>query len=449
MTAEKISQKTYSLFLLLIFLLLLLLCTASCNTIDPPPDKAVFTLTLEDVSCTEAWITLTTNNLQLPTTINLLKDNTITKTISLQTADTLLYIDSLLPNQTYKFHSVIQSINHSSNEISVITMDTTSHAFTFQTWTFGTIGSSSLYDAAIISENNIWCVGEILVADSSPNGYTMYNAVHWDGNDWNLKRIFFPTVCGSSNLTSYPAKAIFAFDDGQIWISSAGDKIAILENGVQVDKFCLPSNVSMSINKIWGTSGNDLYVVGNGGNIAHYNGSQWTKIESGTSLPIRDIWGDFNTKTNKYEILAVAAEIDINMGSKVLRIEDNSVTEESNIGLSWDVGGIWFKSGSKYYVAGAGIHYKHSLNDSIWNRYPQGIVTNYTGDGIRGNNVNDVFATGSFLEIAHFNGVSWHNYFNVLSSWSGVLGRPAVKGNLMVAGGSEGSSALVVIGRRN
>jgi hypothetical protein len=169
---------------------LLLLCTVSCNTVDPPPDKTVLTLTLEDVSCTEAWITLTTNNLQLPATINLLKDNTITKTINLQTADTLLYIDSLLPNQTYKFHSVIQSINHSSNEITVTTLDTTSHNFTWQTWTFGEHSSSVLYDVAIVGDE-IWAVGEIYMNDSLGNpDHNAYNAVHWDGNKWELKRIY-------------------------------------------------------------------------------------------------------------------------------------------------------------------------------------------------------------------------------------------------------------------
>ncbi len=31
-------------------------------------------------------------------------------------------------------------------------MDTTSHNFTFHSWTFGTIGSSTLYDVDIINE---------------------------------------------------------------------------------------------------------------------------------------------------------------------------------------------------------------------------------------------------------------------------------------------------------
>lgn len=60
-----------------------------------------------------------------------------------------------------------------------------------------------------------------------------------------------------------------------------------------------------------------------------------------------------------------------------------------------------------------------------------------------------MFAVGDFLEIAHFNGVSWHNYLDEISSPNGGLGRITVKGNMMVTVGSEGSIALVVVGKRN
>ena len=170
----------------------------SCSTTeppDPPPPFNVPTLTLavDDTSCTEAWLQLTTKDLTLPAELTLKQYNpegdSVTQTFSLSSPDSLLFIDSLLPNQNYSFQ--ISSIQHqvSSIEQQVTTMDTTSHNFTFQSWTFGTIGSSVLYDVAIINENNIWAVGEIMIADTSQNGYTTYNAVHWDGNDWELLRI--------------------------------------------------------------------------------------------------------------------------------------------------------------------------------------------------------------------------------------------------------------------
>ncbi|MBI5663459.1 MAG: glucosyl transferase [Ignavibacterium album] len=436
---------------LLILIIQTLLFTAGCKQSTEPKLEAELKLELEDTSCTEAWIKLSATNLQSPATINLLKDGSVAQTISLwRDADTVLYVDSLLPNQTYKFKTIVQSsnqqINTSSNEITVTTMDTTSHEFSWQSWEFGTTGSSTLYDVAIIDENDIWAVGEINIADTSINGYTTYNAVHWDGTKWELKRIYHYSSC---NPVDYPAfRSIYAFSDTNIVLASRGS-IGWFNGKTNKSDCSIRPLLTGAINKLWGSSSGDLYAVGNNGNIAHWDGRKWTKIESGTTLPIRDIWGDFNDKTNSYEIIAIAAEIDINKGSKLLSIKGYNVIEESNSGLSWDIGGIWFKSGKKYYIAGAGIHYKHSLSDSVWQRYARGIVTNYTGDGIKGENINDVFTAGDHMEIVHFNGFSWHNYIDEISSDFGVLDGISIKWNIVAMVGFNGTRAVVVVGRRN
>ena len=180
-------------------------------------------------------------------------------------------------------------------------MDTTSHNFTFASWTFGTIGSSVLYDVTIIDENNIWAVGEIQIADTSQNGYTTYNAVHWDGSDWELKRI--PYYSNGQNYYS-GIKAILAFSENDIWFGTGN---MIRWNGTQFNSVYV--GMGMTINKIWGTSSNDLYIVGTNGQIAHFNGQSWQRIESGTTLNINDIWGDYNEKKQEWEILAVASNI--------------------------------------------------------------------------------------------------------------------------------------------
>jgi len=289
-------MKPVSVFIIISITLVLL----SCDTTEPPPppngEKPTLELTLEDVSCIEAWIKLTTTNLQLPATITLKQTNPTGDSLSqdfiLNTQDSLLYIDSLLPNQSYQYQASSIENPVTSNELSVATLDTTSHNFSYQTFELGeplTGNSSILYDVALIDANNIYAVGEIYIQDSL--GQTiLYNLAQWNGNEWKLKKIYFPTVCGDTSLTPYPSRAIYAFNDGKIWMSSSGDKIAILENGNQIDKFCLPASVAMSINRIWGTSSNDLYIVGNSGKIAHYQNGTWQQISSGTELPLVDIY---------------------------------------------------------------------------------------------------------------------------------------------------------------
>lgn len=83
---------TKNLFAFLV-LIVFLLPHYACNTTEPP-SKETFLLKLEDVSCTEAWLQLTTPNIQIPNTITLYINNQPKETINLSTADTLLYIDS-------------------------------------------------------------------------------------------------------------------------------------------------------------------------------------------------------------------------------------------------------------------------------------------------------------------------------------------------------------------
>ena len=50
-------------------------------------------------------------------------------------------------------------------------------------------------------------------------------------------------------------------------------------------------NPNGTIEKIWGNSTSSIYGVGNAGSIVLYNGSQWQRIESGTTTDINDVWG--------------------------------------------------------------------------------------------------------------------------------------------------------------
>src|SRR5690606_25107073 len=144
----------------------------NCNTTEPPPaDDRKLTLTFEDASCIEAWINITTENLQLPATINILINDSLSHISILNTQDSLIYIDSLLPNKTYIFKAELSGIGNpgsgiQSKELSVTTMDTTSHNFTWQFFEFGDPGISSfLFDAFIFNENKIYVVGEIYLND--------------------------------------------------------------------------------------------------------------------------------------------------------------------------------------------------------------------------------------------------------------------------------------------
>lgn len=83
----------------------------------------------------------------------------------------------------------------------------------------------------------------------------------------------------------------------------------------------------------------------------------WRKIESGTELPINDIWGiDDNEKT---KILAVASNIYQFENKKILSISASGVIEILNTGLPMDLGSVWFSNTYNSYVGGDGLYVKY------------------------------------------------------------------------------------------
>ena len=323
--------------------------------------------------------------------------------------------------------------------------DTTNHAFIFNIFTFGGGGGSVLNDVAIINDTLVYAVGSIYLTDSTGQYDRLpYNFAVWHGTSWQLTKV---TIQRSYGPVIAPFYGVYAFSSNDIWFSSGWPVHGDGKNWTQydLDGMGILGKNDGYMTKAWGTSSSDIYFVGPMGTIVHYNGNSWTKLQSGTTLQINDIWGAQNPQTGQLEILAVASD-DIN--KKLLRIQGTTVTTVADGGLSASLNGVWFSPSIKYYVVGAGIAYKNTLDNLPWSSYPSGIVTSYASGGVRGNDISDVFVAGSFFELVHYNGSSWHNYKDVIPFTDGAVGRLAVKGNLMVTVGLSGQNAIAIIGKR-
>jgi len=321
------------------------------------------------------------------------------------------------------------------------TIDTTSQSFTWEKLTFGDY-SSQLFDVAIINENNIWAVGEIHTEETGKfdsNGVWVqpYNAVHWDGNSWELKRI-----AGSG----YPRNTVYAFGENDIWFGGL-----IHWDGKNysshTENFPMETNGDgWKINSFWGTSSKDFYVVGNDGNIAHYNGNEWIKLKSGTDLNINDIYGSYNTLNDTFEIIAVASNELQGAKSSILKIVGTQVMSLSYSPIEHNLSSVWFLPNEMYYVSGDGIYQKNHLSNQSWENTPLKI-TEYYINKIRGNSVNDVVGVGGFGEIIHFNGKSWKSFFDE-TNINGNYYSVDIEGDLIVSVGQNQQFGALTIGRR-
>jgi hypothetical protein len=324
--------------------------------------------------------------------------------------------------------------------------DTTSHAFTWQTFTFGgDAGSCTLNDVAIINDTLAYAVGAVYLKDSSGNfDPNAYNLLKWNGHEWALMRIQFQTFCGQAYTGSYPTSAIVAFSDQDVWIASYSE-IVRWNGKTQTSPDCLP----ISVNKLWGANSNSIYAVGNGGGIAHATNGVWQKIESGTDLQFLDIYGATDSKSGKEQILAVCTR-NYPPGKGIFSIQGNTATEiSSNIPGEQiaELFGVWFIPNRHYYIVGDGIYEKTSLTDSAWRNGPLK-YTKYATTKIRANGLNDIFVVGSYGECLHWSGASWKSYIEQIGMANGGYASIAVKGNLVIAVGENNPQAVITIGRR-
>jgi hypothetical protein len=441
--------------ILVVSSLLLVAIIISCNTTEPIPVDQNITLSEIDAAVIEAYLNIHIENPSPNKELVLERNGQRIMSFTASKVDTAITDTGLTENTVYRYRAKLienGTVIGESSEISITTLKPTSHEFVWQTYEIGDI-TSTIFDVAVIDENNIWAVGEIYLRDSTgqidPHAY---NAVHWNGNKWEIKRIQFYTICGQDNKTAYPARSIINIENN-IWIT-AGDQVTHLEGTLQKEISCLP--ISFLINKIWGTSSSDLYIVGDGGNIAHYDGKNWEKIVSQTNVNLTDISGELSG-----ENIYICGYNDFNP-TVLLKYKDGKIEKivESLDFLTNDPGkisgiikSVWKKRSRLFTSTAYGLYSSEENTKGEGKAIWKGNYLDWGVESIRGNEINDIIGCGVFGKIWHYNGVSWKRYKELERETDG-LKRIEIKGNVCAAVGERFVNGierygLVHIGRRN
>lgn len=354
--------------------------------------------------------------------------------------DTVIYEAGLQPATTYTWSLTNQQVIDSqvlTARRQATTLDTTSSNFTWQTFSFGEHSSSVLYGVSIIDENNIWAVGEIYMNDSTGQADSdAYNVAHWNGNEWDFKKLQFYTFCNQSNTGSYPATSIITFSKNDLWISSAS-QVTRYNGTDQLVTEC----ISTSVNKLWGTDSSNVYAAGSNSVISHYNGQDWQKIETGTELDFYDIHGN-----GEQGVVAVAAKIFESLDKAIYSINPSGKVQSLAVeGIPYPISGIWFDESGVTYIVGSGMYRKVNQHTTLaWQSFHDGITNNYL-QAIDGNGLNDIVVAGAFGELLHFNGMEWKSFYQGID---GNLYDINLKSDFVVAAGYEGRQAYITIGER-
>jgi hypothetical protein len=213
---------------------------------------------------------------------------------------------------------------------------------------------------------------------------------------------------------------------------------------------------TFTINKIWGTSGNDLYVVGNNGNIARYLNGTWSRIESGTDVDLKDVWGTPDGKVvwvcGKNLNKSVLMKIE-NSQARIV-FEDQPPWQVMPDKISGGLSSIWTHGKNFIYATTPVTVYRCLSNTNGEGReiYPYddylygGTVT------IRGTGANNIITTGNNASVLHYNGVSWKR-FEQLYDESTYLWSSDIRNGIIVSVGEKFEGifdykAVVIVGKK-
>jgi len=275
-------------------------------------------------------------------------------------------------------------------------LDTTSHNFI---WTIDTLGiyGSYLNDVAIIDENNIWVVGNIKEGDST------YNAGHWDGSEWELIKVL-------SGHTANTGIQYFSEDD--IWVASG---LPIHWDGSEWTLYHLWNMGILGpddggVKHIWGSSPENIWFVGSGGSIVHYDGSGFTRLESGTEVPLLNVTGStdgehvFAVGWDSHRGYSIILELREQTWHTLYYTED-VLPGEGNMGAI-DKGTEVFQD-TAYFATASGLwKYNYRTGDSGLEEFDY--ILYYGAQEIKVSAINDIAIFTSWARFIHYNGASWH-----------------------------------------
>jgi hypothetical protein len=419
----------------------------SCHNNPTGPSQPELAISADYVGVTDAALRLHIIYMLSTDKFQLREDTALIASGRIPLTDTVIYVDNLLPYRSYYFYlAKLDSAGavEGGTTLTFTTMDTTSNNFT---WHFDTLagqgGSSVFSDVVILDDTTAYAVGDLFFADTVVGQQTPNerNFAIWNGKQWTLQlvRYLYPNGIASGG----PLYSIFAFNRNDIWVG--GGEAFHWDGDSWIQTGITTANFGGRLYRFWGNSSSDLYVVGTNGSMAHYDGHQWTKIQTGTSLDIQDIWGATDPRTGQQTILAVAAQPLESYDKMILNINGNTVTPVSDSGINWPLSSVWFLPNRHYYVVGSGIYEKHSLNDATWKNGPLDITQYYTYS-IRGVDLNDVATVGGYGEVLHFNGAKW-NSFHDQTGIDGNYNAVALKGDILIAVGVLNPPAIVAVGQ--
>ena len=289
--------------------------------------------------------------------------------------------------------------------------------------------SQSGYDFYLVADDMYGDApgGYFLISDQGSGWeYSDYWAYsdYWNGRVWGLdsQEMYFPTISSyideytpgasySYNPLRYAAGGIQGFDRGDVYVMATSSGISVLYHLVNRSYTHMASINKTGLTELWGLAPDDLFMAGANGVVAWYDGSSIQVLRSESENIIYDIWG-----TGHANVYAVGN------GAALLHYDGQEWTQETIPVTSGTFRGIWGSGPDNIYVVGDKGLILH-WNGVEWVNETTSNSNNFRG--VYGSSANEVVVAGSGGAILRWNGTEWLNestatYLNFWGVWGGL-----------------------------
>ena len=253
--------------------------------------------------------------------------------------------------------------------------------------------------------------------------------------------LFYPNTGYTAEITSgihdssglaLSSDVTWSFTTGQtvgtllgIWGSSADDIFVVGAKGTILHYdgsgwTSMASGAGYDLHSVWGSSVRDVYAVGALGTILHYNGVAWAPMSSGTTGWLRSVWGRaandvfavdesgnvLHSDGNTWRVMSGRAN------SALFGVWGSAANDVSAVGMYQS-----YVSPPGVYCSPCNYHLIEHYEGSSWSvlspdlstpyQSPYGISTSNLLYALWGRAATDVYAAGSDGTILHYNGSNW------------------------------------------
>jgi len=212
-----------------------------------------------------------------------------------------------------------------------------------------------------------------------------------------------------------------------VWGSSGSNVFAVGDSGKIIrydgNTWTEIQNLASELRGVYVHSETCVFVVGYGGKIFRYNGTQWDTMNSNITDNLRDVWGSSET-----DVFAVGDS------GTILRYDGTGWTATISSDEKPYLWGVWGSSGDNVFAVG---------NDGAVFRY-NGIAWSETASSVSkhlkaiwGSSKTDIFAVGDGGTLIHNDGSKW-TAMNGLADFGSLTGISGTSENDVYAVSSSG-----------